>query len=341
MKSGFSLIEILIALTVGSILSTLVYRSLDQINRTIRSIDVTTQTQSARTFFADRLAIDLNGAFAPRKAFSEIKKEKPETPTQAPTQEPTQQIKNVPDTKPGNKKETAFQLDDVFVVKDFSAGKQKAASSKATFTFITSNPLLAYGETAPRTARVSYALQKQEPPQDLDQEDKQKINLLKLIRYESPELDYKKFKSKLEKQDIRGYEVLSNIEEIEITLGAHAEEKRGDNKKEEVGAKKPEQKNEAQKTAYEWSPSWDSQSRRAEEKNMLPEFVNLKATICGPHCKKKVTFVMRIPLFAYASGMKPQETNPLISLVKTLLDGGKGSAQPPLNPLNPITPKAG
>ena len=214
MKAGFGLLDVLVALTVGSILSVLVYRSIEQINRSVRSMEETTQMQSTRALFESRFDDDIGGAFVPRAAFEEVVGKKPAS---APAPTASVGIKNKPTDKSaekkGDKKAVSYKLNDAFRVENFSVGQGKAISDKSVFTFITSNPLIAYGETTARFARIAYVFQKQESTR------------IKLVRYESPELDYKKFGDAQKSGKLHGYTVLENINEFELTFGVATEEK--------------------------------------------------------------------------------------------------------------------
>ncbi len=206
MKPGFSIIEIVVAIAIGAIVAMLLYQATAQTARVVKTIEVQVDVHTELALFMDRIQKDISGAFVPH--FPEEKEE-------AELQQKKEEKKQNKDSKPEKKKENEQNIFDVQSM-DITDGMHKGAS---LFTFVSTNPLMVYGESVPRRVRISYSFEDQ----------KEGKALFKLLRYESPEVDFKKFEEKKKSRAIKGYTILRNIRSFSMECFAPAEEeKKGD-----------------------------------------------------------------------------------------------------------------
>lgn len=73
MRPGISLLDVVVALAIASVLSLLLYRSLYQTNRTVGIVDALVEANTQLVFFGDRLMKDVSGAFVPLQAVKKSK----------------------------------------------------------------------------------------------------------------------------------------------------------------------------------------------------------------------------------------------------------------------------
>jgi hypothetical protein len=247
----------------------------------MRTVDALVEIHTELTFFGDRLTKDVMGAFVPLRAL----KKSPEP----------QDEKKVGESKqagqPKTQKDEALQ--DIFIVKDMNVSGG-AASGTPLFTFITSNPLIVYDEITPRCVRVVYALTRQ----------KAEASLWQLARFESPHLDLKKFQENRSKGTVRGYPLLDNIRMLSMECIALKREEK-DAKKElerkQQKAEKPKRKE------FERFEVWDDQKQLKENKNMMPDFIELKGTLVDARKKREVPFSFLVPIMAHTPLVQPTE----------------------------------
>lgn len=289
MKPGITLIDTMVALAIGSILSLMLYGSLAQTNRMVRFVDALTGVTTDFLFALDRLSKDTQGAFIPIEGQKQ-KSSSEDAKAANPEKEGEESKTPEKETSQKQKKE---RLGDVFVVNDLAKGVR---STKLLMTCITSNPLVVYGEATPRVVRVVYMLQ----PSTEDS------NLYELLRYESSELTLKTFQERQAKKSIVGYPLLSRIRQIGLTLIARKEEseeeKKQKQKKEEAvlkdkKAQEAKQKKERPPIQWERFSHWSDEERLKEKKSMLPESIQVKGVALDER-KREVPFEWIVPIAA-------------------------------------------
>jgi prepilin-type N-terminal cleavage/methylation domain-containing protein len=156
MKSGFTLIEVLVFIVIASMMSVALYQGFDQTNRVVKYVDNMVSLDQRIFIVQDRLEKDLAGAFIP---------------THQPLQNEQDKIKPA-----GEQKKQITVLPKLF----YSVNQEQTLKE---LTFVTTNPLQVYGVSQPRIARVQYQLLP----------DKDHKNAFKLTRQESLRLSYDKF----------------------------------------------------------------------------------------------------------------------------------------------------
>jgi hypothetical protein len=301
MRAGISLVEVIAALAIGSVMSLLLYRSLYQTNRAVQTVDALVDTHAELALCTERLTKDLNGAFIP------VQTVKPASVAPQADKKPEASGIHVASKTSAQREEKSRQkqIEDIFVVNKLTQG-ERLASEGTILAFITSNPLVIYGEAPVRKVRVTYTLTL----------PKGERALRTLTRYESSEIDSKRFQDKLKRGIIKGYPVLHNIQNLTIECLAHKEEQHEGQAKQE--SKIPEQKTlskgrareahkqETHKKEWERLNSWNDNERFKEHRNLLPDFIELKGTVLDARRARETSFSLLIPI---ASRVDPTQVS--------------------------------
>lgn len=256
---GIGLLDIVIAITIASIMTTLLYQSLNQTTRTVKRIDTLIDINSQLALFSTRLEKDLAGVFITNKSrkieedFLKSDKEK--------------------DKKSLKEEDTGcFQDNCAVFFLDNMKTSLKGEVEKSIFTFVTTNPLFVYGENIPRKVRVAYALK----------QDKRDTKFFKLLRFESNEVDYKKFRDLYSAGKIPGYELANNILNFEISCVQIVTEKEKD-KKDKIQIK-----------TLEFFNDFDQLKKKI---NLFPNFVKVKGIFVDSNKKNPREFEFIMPIF--------------------------------------------
>lgn len=206
---GFSLIELLIAITIASSIMTLLFTTFWQTNKAVRSLDSNIDAHFKIMIMQRQLERDLAGAFVPLTVFEYEKQEKKKrekkavVSTAAPVVEPESKLK-LP------------KIEKIFYAVGTDAHLELV-------TCITNNPVPSYwrgdiGKPKPKIARVVYSIKPQTGT---------KKKLYSLWRQEAYNLDYAAFTG----TDIRSYEIASGLKEIKATFTFYKEKKDESGKK--------------------------------------------------------------------------------------------------------------
>ncbi len=161
MQRGFSLIELVIALLISSILAVVLFGILNQTSSSLVSIESIVSSDITIASFYDRLERDVTGAFVPPigdpdladKAFTQQLKQAEEQEQKQQEQQQDQKNKNVIAQK---KLVKSASLQDIQIKKAFVYEEKN--KNLAQFSFITCNPLAVYREAKPCIVRVVYTL---------------------------------------------------------------------------------------------------------------------------------------------------------------------------------------
>jgi prepilin-type N-terminal cleavage/methylation domain-containing protein len=271
MKSGFTLIEVMLVLLIGSLLSTSLYMSFAVISKMVQHGNAQVRSDIGFGLISNQLEKDCMGAFLPIISAA--------APEEAPATENESPAKKV-----AAPKATTTKLERAFYC---TTGK---AGNFGILTFVTNNPLQSYspermGSEKPRIARVAYRL--------VPEKDKPTFSL---VRQESTELEYKAFESK----NVRGYEIAQGIQSCKIELlYVPLEQNRAG-----VGGEK--NKNGTTEAKKEPAPyivvtEWDDSKKESEDKDKrpnLPQFIRFLITqVVGDGSPLELT--VQAPIFAW------------------------------------------
>ena len=181
---GFALIEMLIGITISSMVSIALFTTLFQIQQSEHDVAELVSVGMRLSIVTDRLQKDLTGVFWPSFEEKDLGKENKKVP-------------GVPEAAEGAAEPKIAKIlfsQNQSVVEGIDILKE--------CTFITDNPLQVYGDSKPRVARVIYSLM---PEENI-------ANSFVLSRQESSNLDYKEVR-----EDSRSYTVISGIRYLILT----------------------------------------------------------------------------------------------------------------------------
>lgn len=164
MQRGVSLIELMIALVISSLLALMLFGILNQAGNSLKSVESIAATDLAIVSFYDRFERDITGAFIPAigdpdladKAFAQQLKQAQEKEEKSQAQQQQQQPQNTSAIVPQKKPEKSVSLQDIQVKKVFVY--EEKDNNLAQFSFVTCNPVSSYREEKPRIVRVVYTL---------------------------------------------------------------------------------------------------------------------------------------------------------------------------------------
>lgn len=275
MKSGFSLIEILIAVALSSIVAWALFSSFNQAQKSSDLIEQMLSIDPKIMTLSNQLEKDINGVFVPKFWFPKEENKQSEAKQPEKKEEPKKDLNPKPGQRIPVKKEEYKKIDKVF----FSVNEQ---SHLKEITFITCNPLQTYNNYKPRIARVLYKLVP-------DEENK---NSYKLLRKESLNLDF----SKINEEKNIEYELASGVKNLSLSFIYPEKEK--DNK-EEAKKTKNEKPEEPKELKYKTSETWNKE----ENKDIpdIPEYVVLKVSLWDLNLQEDYNFEIRYQIFAFSN----------------------------------------
>jgi prepilin-type N-terminal cleavage/methylation domain-containing protein len=187
---GFTLLEVMIATAIASVLSVSLFVALRQTMGFQRATDTIVDAYAKAAIIQNQMERDFMGFFVPIQAYDLAS-----TATPAPGATPKKKIE---------------QIDRIFFA---PRGKEQFQ----LLSFITTNAMQVYwgktvGESKPLVARVVYRLVEQKPAEKEAGEP-----TYTLQRQESYHLDFALFEGSPEKQKIRAYDIVSDIKEMKVT----------------------------------------------------------------------------------------------------------------------------
>ncbi len=303
-KPGFTLIEMMVAIVITSILGGMLLTIFLQTQRSVNRINETIDVDFEDSIIYNQLEKDISGIFVPQlfvdDRSSESKKEKPAQPGQPPKQ-----------AQPPKPKRKLARVKDALV----SANEGKSIKN---LSFITNNPLQVYGESKPRMVRVEYYL---EP-------DENNSKQLKLYRRESNKIEMAEFKD----ADPRSYQIAAGVKQFSLEFYAAKQPKKKEKKKEDEKKKEGE---EARKEVPELVPfaEWnDSTTKENKElyQELLPIFLRVDLELWessnpDEDQSRKYTFFYHV--FAFDSGVVQQPKQAQPPAPPQLPQGQAGQAQ--------------
>ncbi len=186
--SGFTIIELIVAITIASMLAIVLFTSFYQTNRTSLDVNNMISFDLRASILQNQLEKDITGAFIPN--IEEVKEKIEEKKSEADKKNQAEK-KEIEQKKIKEENKKTEQLEKAF----YSINKDKNLNE---LTLITCNPLQSYGQQSPRIARIIYKLKESSK------------NSFKLLRQESLELDYKKASKSLQ------YEIADNIKSCSV-----------------------------------------------------------------------------------------------------------------------------
>lgn len=260
---GFTIIELVIAITLASLLMIAVYRAFNQINRTAIHIESLFDYTQVMPLVYNQLEKDISAAFVPLRGYPPEEKKEEKKPTDM----LITGTATAPEVKPKKIEKVFYSTND--------------HESLKLMTFISTNPLLGYGQIAPRIVRVTYRLVP----------DKNSENLFILTREESTDLSAQALD-----KNTRGYEILRDLKTIKVRFWGI---------KEEEQEKKDNKKEEKKKKEYVEFTEWGTDEQQKKTKKLVPNFVMLDGVVWDNKRKREQQFSFMYEIFAHEG--KPAE----------------------------------
>lgn len=282
MKSGFTLIEILIAIALSTMVSYMLFSVFFQANRGMRVVDSYVDVYTKAAIAARQLERDFSGVSIP---WAQLLPD--------PTKQPAPKMP----TLPGAKKEEASEKKDAKEPQEKESKNKKIkklfysssdGANLKTVTFITNNPTAQYwsdqiGKPKPRLARVVYTVSKQ--PNTIKES-------YVLKRQEGPALEYGAYKG--DDSKIRTYDMIDNIKSISIDFSVHVADKEDNTKK-----------------TIKRMIAWDSDAQKEDKENeqslpALPGLVTLKIQLWDQTMQRAIPFEFTTRILS--DGLPPAES---------------------------------
>ncbi|MEX0848692.1 MAG: prepilin-type N-terminal cleavage/methylation domain-containing protein [Candidatus Dependentiae bacterium] len=295
MKSGFTLLEILIATAISSLLMTILFFSYNQMNNVVRYVTDYTDIFDSAILVEQQITKDIAGAFIPVQAIEPKAKGQKE----ASTDEQQQQL------EPEKKEQKRAVLKDPFVSKN--VGKNMSMLS-----FITANPMRVYwgkktGEPKPSIARVVYTLQE-------DKNSPKNQPRFSLYRQEGKGLELAPYTKK--ESSIERYLIAENIESCTLSFFVTVEKEseqevsgKSQNNKDTSEVKKQKKEKEVEiKTFDDWHINEDKKDARSKSK--LPDIVSMEITLADEVGRRNRTFKFAVGVAAkFTEIPEPKDQN--------------------------------
>ncbi len=289
MKTGFSLIEVIIAAAIASMLSAVLFLSWSQIKRIVVRADNRTSIYDRMMLVRKQFEHDFSGMCVPvsRPYLKPESKEEEKKPSLQASLEPA-----AGDAKK-DKKEKPKPVERVFYA-------QKKGDMFESLTCLTNNPLQVYwsekaGEARPRIARIQYRLE-QEPKTE-------KKPSYTLYRQEFYTLDVEPFQKG--NDTVRSYVLISGIKDLKMTywqewqVQKEAKESDTMNIGDKANAKEGDKKNDEPVKEIKKVTTWDLDKEPAPKNTFIrpiPTMIVIELVLWDLERKKTRSFNIMIPI---------------------------------------------
>jgi len=240
-SNGFSLLELMVVITISGLLSLALYSIFKQSSRSVTVVTHKIDMDEALLLLYNQLDKDISAACVPLLAHQEItKKEKEKKEKTKGAEEPAKEEKT----------EAIPTIKKVFF-------GQTRKDLLHTFTCITTHTMSNYNAVKPKIARVVYRLESE----SLDTVDKPSYKLLRQEIYDLTTTE-------LESSSQKSYELIGQLKNLKIFFIAQKKHDKENNKEEE---KKPEEKIE-----FTTETQWSSDESSVKNHIFLPGYVRFE-----------------------------------------------------------------
>jgi prepilin-type N-terminal cleavage/methylation domain-containing protein len=312
-ESGFTLIELLIATVLASIVATILFSALYQVNRFVPLIDNMTGVVERAALVNAQLERDLSGTTVPLEFYArQPKKEEQKQASETAKKEEGQKKEQEAKKNAAEKKEEEPKkpLEKVF----YGVNKDGMLHQ---LSFITTNPLQVYwseksGGARARMARVLYTLK----PEPTTKKGAKKSYML--VRQESANLEFDAVAS----QSVKELVVIDGIKSCTVeytsilTDGAQGEEE------EEKEATQKEQKQEGssgKKRSVKKNIDWLDKKEEAQEKQklpLIPSMVEFTLILWDAKKVRSRTYPIKIKIRAEPPQTRKDTTERMMDLIR-------------------------
>jgi prepilin-type N-terminal cleavage/methylation domain-containing protein len=267
--TGFTLIEIMIALFISSLLTLLLYQSFSQTQRTARNINALMDVTANMPIAYNQLEKDFLALFVPERVFKDManKAQKKDTAVQAPTEK---------------EQKTKEPFKDIFVC----AIKEK---NLERMSFISTHSLALYNTVVPHAVRILYRLV---PWAD-------NPTLFSLVRQETTTLDMSLAKFKEDR--IREYDLIRGVKELRFEFLVPEKLQEEQVKETGKGQKKEQEKQPERPKKYSTLDRWEAEGDDGAKKTefIIPAYINVKGIFVDPATEREYPFEWKfaVPVF--------------------------------------------
>jgi prepilin-type N-terminal cleavage/methylation domain-containing protein len=269
--AGFTLLEVIIAMAIASIVSIILFSATTQLRRGIVGVQDRIIRDERVLLIQKQFSQDLSGVFVPRVATKESNEKKKE---KTPTKE--EEAATAPDKQPAAAPtQQLVPLEKAFVVKH-------AEKNLSMMTFITTNPLPSYGSAQERLVRVVYTVEAEPGRKDA----------YRLMRQELASLDPSDLNKK---SSATNYPMIEGIKELTIELVARIAQQQKEGEKKET-------------TKEITVKEWPSKEVEDNSKLLIPDFVVAQVTIWDINYQRFYTTTYRLPIFVKDEKTAPQRS---------------------------------
>jgi prepilin-type N-terminal cleavage/methylation domain-containing protein len=283
-RAGFTLLEIIIAIALSSLLATMILAAVWQFSRTTRGIDERIDVYSRAMLVMHQLKKDISGACIPLEVLHAQEKKKQEGSRKIDAQTKSGSDAQGPAQE---KKEEKKPLDTIF----YGIQKDK---NLTLLTFITNNPRTLFwneqvGKAVPKITRVVYRLE----PTDTD-------NSWALYRQESEQLAFSAFKPGQEKS-VRKYKLIDGIKSLRATF---IEIRQGQGNAPDI------------QVYPEWNRERKETASSKEQQSLVPQAVELELVLWYGDTQREQAYTVFIPIvpdfqFHWLSQKQPTQKAPV------------------------------
>ncbi len=271
MKKGFTLLEVMIAIIVGSLVMGVLVQSLWQLSKSIKQVSRVSSVDMRVSVFQNLLEKELASAFAPK--LIPLKDDESEEKDDEKEKKEIDEHDEKDEESESTNKEKEQPLKKIFYT-------EHEGDNITLLTFITTSPLDVYNMSKPRVARIMY---KMVP-------DKNNPELFELHRQESSSItDIKKFDSEAT-EGVKGFVVIDGIKSLKTTfLALPVKESKKESaspyvKKEDEKEKKEVQGTDEEKEEFVTVERWNVEDQKEQEDNgddegkklpLIPNFIKM------------------------------------------------------------------
>ena len=343
-KPGFSLVELLIATFIASILGALLFTALYQVNRFVPRIDNTSLVYEKAALLNTQLERDISGVTAPNEYYyrlpepekkgkkdSDLKQDSAKKKSEA---EKKQAAEQAPEEK---EKKSQKPLERVF----YSTNKDGNLNQ---LSFISTNPLQVYwsakaGSAKPRVARVLYTLK----------EEKGSPKSYVLVRQESPNLEFESI-TRTGKEAAPEFVLADGIKSLTVEYTYIVPEKKesAPESPATTSSEKKEPKKKEIKKSIEWvraTPSPQAAPASAQPKPeqqipLVPNMAELKIALWDTQKKRNTPFVFKFAIPSHVPEKRETEdvSQKLLGTLREFFTQGFGQPQPTTKLTNTMRP---
>lgn len=293
MKHGFTLLEVVIVLLIGSMMFFGLYSLFFQVTRAVRSISRVIELDFPLIPFYNQLERDINGMFSPIstiKAYLQEEalklKEKKDKKSEKVEKNEKEEQKLKESKLDSNLEEKETKITDVFYI--------KSDPKQFVFSFITTGGLQKLESDGTLTAqpyvrRVAYILQKNE----------QGISNI-IYKYQSEDLDLKKI---ILNDFLPSYIIASNIKNLSVTLTVFEKESEELKEEKELNSDASEKTMQTKEVVKDRKPvvltEWNEKEVFEKYKALIPAYVTIEGNFVDLNSKIEYPFIFEFKVPAY------------------------------------------